>query len=58
MKDGLLIVKDVEPGIQEVTLNLEALYPDENERNQFEKRFVEFLNSEGILACTISQIVC
>ena len=46
MKDGLLIVKDLEPGIQEVTLNLEALYPDENERNQFEKRFVEFLNSD------------
>lgn len=48
MKESLLTIEDVELGIQKVTLDVDVLYLDEEQRKQFEKKFLEFLNSEGV----------
>lgn len=42
----LLTFKDVEPGIQECRLNLSLLYPDRSDRDQFERKWVEFFTSD------------
>lgn len=46
MKKSLLTIEDVEPGIQKVTLNVDALCFDEKQREQFEKKFLQFLDSD------------
>jgi hypothetical protein len=46
MKKSLLTIEDVEPGIQKVTLNLDALYSDENRRQRFEAKYLQFLDSD------------
>ncbi len=46
MKSGLLIIREVEPGIQEITLSLADVYSYENDKTQFEERFAEFLSSD------------
>lgn len=43
----MLTFEDYKPGIQRVTLNVAALYPDEKDRAGFEKRFWEFWNSSS-----------
>jgi len=36
MKKSLLLIEDVEQGSQKVTLNLDALFPDEEQRQRCE----------------------
>ncbi|MBA7664790.1 hypothetical protein ES703_72853 [subsurface metagenome] len=46
MKESLLTIEDVEPGIQKVTLDVDALCLEEKQREQFEKKFLKFLDSD------------
>lgn len=46
MKESLLAIKDVEAGIQEVTLDVDALCLDEKQRERFENNFLKFLDSD------------
>lgn len=48
MKESLLTIEDVELGIQKVTLDVDALYLDEEQREQFEKKFLKFFNSDCV----------
>ncbi len=48
MKESLLTIEDVEPGIQKVTLDVDALCLDEKQREQFEKKFLKFLDSDCV----------
>jgi len=53
MNKSLLTIEDVEQGSQKVTLNLDALYPDEKQRQRFETNFIGFLDSD----CTHPEII-
>jgi hypothetical protein len=44
----ILAFEDQEPGIQRVTLNIKALYPEEFEREEFLNRFDKFRSSDPI----------
>jgi hypothetical protein len=44
----ILAFEDQEPGIQRVTLNIKALYPEEFEREEFLNRFGKFRSSDPI----------
>jgi len=44
----LLTVQDLKPGIQKVTLDVEAAYPDRERRRRFDERFLAFLNSHEL----------
>lgn len=44
MKEDLFTFEDLNPGIQQVILNVSALYPEEKQKRRFEKRFSEFLS--------------
>jgi hypothetical protein len=48
MKKSLLTIEDVGPGIQKVTLDVDALSFDEKQREQFEKKFLQFLDSHCV----------
>lgn len=48
MKENLFTLKELKPGIQEVALNVGALYSDKKQRERFEHRFSEFLNSDCV----------
>ena len=46
MKESLLTIEDVESVIQKVTLDVDALYLIEKQREQFENKFLKFLESD------------
>jgi len=48
MKANLLTVKDVEPGIQRVTMDVDALYLDDNQKAHFERKLRKFLESDPV----------
>ena len=56
MKKSLLTIEDLEPGIQKVTLDVDALCFDENQRAQFEKKFLQFSDSDCDHPKVISRI--
>lgn len=56
MKKSLLTIEDVEPGIQKVTLDVDALCFDEKQREQFGKKFLQFLDSDCVHPKIIGQI--
>ena len=45
---GFITAEDVEPGIQKVTLDVSSLYLHPKEREQFEKKFLQFLKSDRV----------
>lgn len=46
MKSGLLRIREVEPGIQEITMNLTDVYSCESDKKKFEERFADFMSSD------------
>ncbi len=48
MKESLFTFEDLKPGIQQVTLNVGALYPEERQRKTFEENLSEFLSSDPV----------
>ena len=48
MKANLLTMEDVEPGIQEVILEIDALYLDDNQKEHFEQKLLKFLESDPV----------
>ena len=48
MEDKLLTFENLKPGIQQVTLNVNALYPKEEQREQFKSKLSEFLSSASV----------
>ena len=48
MKANLLTVKEVEPGIQTVNLDVDALFLDEKQRTQCETKIRQFLESDPV----------
>jgi hypothetical protein len=48
LEENLLTFQKLKPGIQQVTLNVKALYPEEGRRKTFEKKYLEFLNSASV----------
>jgi len=56
MKKSLLTIEDVEPGIQKVMLNVDALPFDEKRREQFEKKLLQFLDSDPVHPKVICRI--
>lgn len=48
MKENLITMRDIDPGRQEVTLNVAALFPNQRLKKQFEEKFAEFKNCDPI----------
>jgi len=48
MKEKLFAFENLKPSIQQVTLNVGALYPEEKQKKEFEKKFSEFLSSASV----------
>lgn len=48
LEGNLLTFRELEPGIEEVVLNIEELYPNQKQKDEFEDRLSQFLESDEL----------